>query len=193
MSQPLHEHSPAPLSVPELLRKIEAGWAPEYLYFWGHHAEPGEPAGKHVLSQWRECAFEIDGIRYPSAEHYMMAEKARMFGDDDTLARILAAPHPGDAKAWGRRVRNFARAQWEAGCFDIVVRGNLAKFGQNAELRTYLDSTGEQVLVEASPEDRIWGVGLAVDDPRIQNPAHWRGLNLLGFALMKVRATLRAG
>jgi hypothetical protein len=89
-------------------------------------------------------------------------------------------------------VKGFADAEWVTGRFDIVVRGNLAKFGKNAELRIYLVNTGGQVLVEASPVDRIWGAGLAADDPRVQNPEQWPGINLLGFALMKVRAMLRA-
>ncbi len=174
------------------MQNIEAGGTPHIFFFWGHQAKSGETVSKQVFSQWWACGFEIDEIRYPTAEHYMMAEKARMFGDGETLSLILEAPGPDAAKVLGRRVKGFDEAQWSAGCFDIVVRGNLAKFGQNAELRAYLAGTGEQVLVEASPLDRIWGVGLAADDPRARNPQQWRGLNLLGFALMKVRAMLRA-
>lgn len=184
--------SGTPLSVESLLREIEAGWTPEYLLFWDHKPKAGEAVGKHVLSQWWACDFEADGTLYPTAEHYMMAEKARMFGDAKTLFLILEAPGPDAAKVLGRRVKGFDEAKWSGGRFDIVVRGNLAKFGQNAELRAYLAGTGEQVLVEASPMDRIWGVGLAAADPRAQNPQQWRGANLLGFALMKVRAKLRA-
>lgn len=138
------------------------------------------------------AAFEIDGIRYPSAEHYMMAEKARLFGDDDALRRILVAASPGAAKALGRRVKNFVAAEWDAASFDAVARGNIAKFGQDEGLRAYLQNTGRRVLVEASPVDRIWGIGLAVDDPRAENPEQWRGSNLLGFALMKARDVLNA-
>ena len=191
MSQDRRDYFKAPLSVAELVREIEAGWTPRYLCFWGHRAKSGQTAGKHVLSQWWERDFEIGGIRYPSAEHYMMAEKARMFGDGETSSLILEASSPG-RQGIGRRVRGFADAEWAAGRFDIVVRGNLAKFGQNAELRTYLVNTGGQVLVEASPVDRIWGAGLAADDPRVQTPEQWPGMNLLGFALMKVRTMLCA-
>jgi ribA/ribD-fused uncharacterized protein len=181
-----------PLNVPELLRRIGAGWSPKYVFFWGHKDKSGAPAGKHVLSQWRPSEFEIDGVRYPTAEHYMMAEKARLFGDQRALERILAAPGPGAAKAIGRQVRNFSSERWDAACFDIVARGNIAKFGQNPLLHDYLFETGDKVLVEASPIDRIWGIGLAADDPQAQNPAGWRGANLLGFALMKARAALWA-
>lgn len=181
-----------PLDVPALLRRIEAGWRPEYLYFWGHQAYVGEKAGKHTLSQWWESDFEIGGIRYATAEHYMMAEKARLFGDGEILPEIVGAPSPAAAKALGRKVKDFALPEWEAHRFDIVVRGNIAKFSQNADLRAYLLNTGEQVLVEASPVDPVWGVSLAEGDPRLERPEQWRGLNLLGFALMKARAALRA-
>ncbi len=190
MNQKLPRAFDPPLSVAALLREIEAGWSPKYVYFWGDRAKSGEAVGKHVLSQWWECGFQIGGVCYPSAEHYMMAEKARMFGDLVALARILEAPSPGAAKALGRKVRNFGVEEWDAACFDIVVSGNVAKFGQNGDLRTYLLNTGEKVLVEASPIDPIWGISLAAEDPRAQDPEQWRGRNLLGFALMKARAIL---
>ena len=95
------------------------------------------------------------------------------------------------AKKLGRQVRNFDHARWEAARFDIVVRGNTAKFVQNEPLQSFLFGTGRRVLVEASPVDRIWGIGLAADDPRAMHPEQWRGLNLLGFALMAVRDVLQ--
>jgi predicted NAD-dependent protein-ADP-ribosyltransferase YbiA (DUF1768 family) len=94
MNQNWRGASGAPLSVEALLREIEAGATPQYLFFWGHQAKSGETVGKHVLSQWWEAEFEIGAIRYPTAEHYMMAEKARMFGDGATLSLILEAPGP---------------------------------------------------------------------------------------------------
>jgi len=181
-----------PRNTAELLQMIEAGWLPKYLCFWGHRAKSGGSIGKHVLSQWWNCRFEIDGITYLSAEHYMMAEKARLFTDDDALRHILQAASPGAAKAFGREVRNFDDAAWEEARFDIVVRGNFGKFGQNEALRDYLLTTGEKVLVEASPVDSIWGIGLAADDPRAEDPTQWQGANLLGFALMQVRAMVRS-
>jgi len=168
---------------------IAAGRRPEFLFFWGHKARP-ENLGKHVLSQWWPATFTVEGQRYPTAEHYMMAEKARLFGDGDIEARILAATDPGAAKALGRKVRGFDPARWERHCLDIVIRGNAAKFGQNPELGGWLRKTGDAVLVEASPVDPVWGIGLAADDPRAQEPDLWPGTNLLGFALMRVRAAL---
>lgn len=165
----------------------------DFVFFWGHQPPRGGGVGPSCLSQWWPSPFSVDGIAYPTAEHWMMAEKARLFGDADVEARVLAAGTPKAAKALGREVRPFDSARWERERFDVVVRGNLAKFGQSAQLARYLDGTGDAVLVEASPVDRIWGIGLAEDDPRARRPGEWRGLNLLGFALMEVRARLRAG
>ena len=145
------------------------------------------------MSQWWEAAFSEDGKVFGSAEHYMMAHKAWLFGDAETAARILAAAHPGEAKALGRKVRGFGEAVWAAHRFEIVVRGNIAKFGQNSELRDFLLSTRDRVLVEASPRDPVWGIGLAASDERAASPATWRGLNLLGFALMTALDALAAG
>ncbi len=121
----------------------------------------------------------------------MMWGKAMLFGDTEIAGRVLAAGHPKHAKDLGRKVHGFHRIIWEAKRFDIVVTGNVAKFGQHQDLREYLLGTGNRVLMVASPVDRIWGIGLAANDPRAENPAWWRGLNLLGFALMAVRDELR--
>ncbi|AHJ99773.1 NADAR family protein [Hymenobacter swuensis] len=179
---------PAIRSVETLLRHLAAGSTPKYLYFWGHTGR-GE-LGKEVFSQWYPAAFELDGDTYATAEHYMMAEKARLFNDEATRQAILQAPHPDVAKRLGRQVQNFEEARWDAARFEIVVRGNAAKFGQHPALLNYLRATGSRVLVEASPVDAIWGIGLAQDHPQAADPATWRGLNLLGFALMAVRDTL---
>ncbi len=103
----------------------------------------------------------------------------------------MAAGHPKQAKDLGRRVAGFEEEAWAAARFDLVVRGNLAKFGEHADLRGFLLGTGERVLVEASPMDRVWGIGMAADDERAGRPEMWQGLNLLGFALMEVRHALR--
>ncbi|MCB1515203.1 MAG: NADAR family protein [Hyphomicrobiaceae bacterium] len=178
-------------NLASLIAEIEAQRTFKYVYFWGDKG-PADQAGPFVLSQWRvPASFTLDGITYPTAEHYMMAEKARLFGDEATRAKVLAASSPGAAKALGREVSGFDDAVWEHHRFDIVVAGSTAKFAQNPALRTYLLETGSKVLVEAAPNDTVWGVGLARDDERILDPRTWRGLNLLGFALMKARAALR--
>jgi ribA/ribD-fused uncharacterized protein len=120
----------------------------------------------------------------------MMAEKAALFGDEATRAKVLLAPNPGAAKALGRQISDFDEAVWTENRFSIVVRANEAKFAQNTELGQFLKQTGSRVLVEASPVDRIWGVGLAQDDEKVNDPNLWQGLNLLGFALMHVRNNL---
>jgi ribA/ribD-fused uncharacterized protein len=172
-----------------LRRAIAEGLRVQFLFFWGHTSK-GDGLGPHVLSQWWPATFEIGDDVYSSAEQYMMAEKARLFGDDAARSAILATSDPRKAKAIGRRVANFEAHIWEENRFSIVVRGNYAKFGQNGALRRYLLETGRRVLVEASPFDSIWGIGLRANDPKAEKPAEWAGLNLLGFALMSVRTAL---
>ncbi|WP_372446820.1 NADAR family protein [Microbispora oryzae] len=179
-----------PRSVEEAVAAERSGRTLRYLYFWGHRPARDGGAGPGCLSQWWPVAFTEDGHTFASAEHYMMAHKAWLFGDARTAEQILAADHPGEAKKLGRAVRDFDEQAWNARRFDIVVRGNIAKFGQNAELRRYLLATGKRVLVEASPYDRIWGIGLTAGDERAATPATWQGLNLLGFALMAARDAL---
>lgn len=180
-----------PDNLAALQAQAAAGVPLNYLLFWGHRPARDGSVGKSCFSQWYEAAFETQGQRYATAEHYMMAAKARLFGDTEAAAQIVAAPNPGAAKALGRKIRNFDEAKWLANRDTIVEAANLAKFSQNVGLRDFLLATGEQVLVEASPIDAIWGIGLAADDPRATDPAQWPGLNLLGFALMRVRARLR--
>jgi ribA/ribD-fused uncharacterized protein len=180
-------------SLEDLLRAVRGGLRPEYLFFWGHRPLPNGEVGKSCFSQWWVAPFKVGGIDYPTAEHFMMAEKARLFGDEDARAQILKAQSPKDAKELGRKVKHFDEEVWGEARFRLVVDGNLAKFSQNPELGKYLSGTGEKVLVEASPADRIWGIGLAADDERATNPEQWRGLNLLGFALMEVRRRLQGG
>jgi ribA/ribD-fused uncharacterized protein len=164
----------------------------KYLFFWGHQPERDGGIGKGCLSQWWPCSFSVDGQDFPSAEHYMMWRKALLFGDTSVAERVLTARTPGEAKALGREVSGFSDAEWVSARLEIVVEGNLAKFGQDPALRSYLLGTGSRVLVEASPQDRVWGIGLVASDPRAAAPAQWLGLNLLGEALMEVRSRLAA-
>jgi ribA/ribD-fused uncharacterized protein len=174
-----------------LLCAAEAAGQPiDVLAFWGHKPDPDGSVGRGCLSQWWPQPFTVDGVLYPSAEHWMMAGKARLFGDADGLAAVLAASSPGAAKAAGRTVRGFDESRWRDVRYDLVVEGNLAKFGQNADLGHYLRTTGQKVLVEASPYDVIWGIGMARTHEDVGRPTRWRGMNLLGFALMDVRDRL---
>lgn len=172
----------------DLRSRFNAGEKLKYVFFWGH--QPGKSGiTAACFSQWYSAPFVVGGQRYPTAEHFMMAEKAALFGDNQTREQVLQAASPGEAKALGRQVRGFDEATWVENRFSIVVRANAAKFAQNHELREFLHQTGSRVLVEASPVDRIWGIGLAQDSEKVNNPNLWRGLNLLGFALMQVRDT----
>lgn len=177
-------------SVESLLERLSAGERLRFLYFWGHRPRADGVVSAACFSQWYHAPFHVDGRRYATAEHWMMAEKARLFVDEAALERVLAKEDPAAAKAAGRGVLGFDEAMWRRHRFEIVIRGNQAKFAQHAGLRAFLAGTGDRVLVEASPVDAIWGIGLAADDPRAQDPARWLGLNLLGFALMQVRETL---
>lgn len=160
-----------------------------FIYFWGHH-EKGEKVTKACFSQWYTSYFIIDGIRYNCAEQYMMAEKARVFCDEETRKKILQATEPDVIKQLGREVRNFDAEKWDAVSGDVVVRGNIAKFGQNEELRKFLLATENKVLVEASPYDKIWGIGMKQAEAEKAYPHIWKGTNKLGFALMEVRDVL---
>jgi ribA/ribD-fused uncharacterized protein len=181
-----------PLTLTELQTRAAAGESFDYLCFWGHRRRADAAVSASCFSQWYPTRFEVDAVAYASAEHFMMAEKARLFDDAATRAKILAAPTPDDAKRLGRQVANYDDARWAARRFDAVVRGNLAKFAADDALRRFLLGTASRVLVEASPIDTVWGIGLAAEDPRAADPAQWQGLNLLGFALMVVRGRLAA-
>ncbi len=173
----------------ELVDYINHGNKVKYIFFWGHQ-KPKSGVTKSCLSQWYESSFDIGGITYQTAEHYMMAEKARLFRDKESELKVIKAKNPGEAKKVGRSVNNFNEGLWRQHRFNIVIKGNTAKFKQNPELKEFLITTGNRVLVEASPVDRIWGIGMASDHPSVENPNLWKGLNLLGFALMEVRSQL---
>jgi ribA/ribD-fused uncharacterized protein len=146
---------------------------------------------KSCFSQWYPSAFEVDGINYKTAEHWMMAKKAVLFNDNEVLEKILQAQKAAVAKTLGREIRNFDPAVWDASAYSIVIEGNRHKFSQHESFKTFLLKTGNKVIVEASPADAIWGIGLAQDASDAGNPSKWRGTNLLGFALMEVRDLLK--
>ncbi|MEM7163460.1 MAG: NADAR family protein, partial [Bacteroidota bacterium] len=133
---------------------------------------------------------EYNGETYQTAEHWMMVRKAELFNDLEKRAEILSAETPGKAKAKGREVRGFNQRVWNEERMSIVINGNVLKFLKNKDLCQFLLNTQERILVEASPVDPIWGIGLAQDNPATLNPYEWKGTNLLGFALMEVRRRL---
>ncbi|SHO57539.1 NADAR family protein [Vibrio quintilis] len=168
---------------------IAKGGHPKFVFFWGHQkAKSG--ISHSCFSQWYGAPFEDDGMQFKTAEHYMMYHKAMLFGCPEIGQQILASAHPNEAKQLGRKVTGFDEAIWNEKRFEIVVSANRLKFSQNPELKAFLLGTGKRILVEASPVDKIWGIGLAADHELAPIPAKWKGLNLLGYALMVVRDEL---
>lgn len=161
----------------------------KYLFFWGHH--PKKEIDKSCFSQWWTSSFQIDIHDYCCMEQYMMAEKARLFEDNEIRKQILNESDPKAIKALGRKVCNFDPVIWDKYKYSIVLNGNYAKFIQNEELLRFLLNTGDKILVEASPYDKVWGIGMQESDPRTLDPSAWKGDNLLGFALTEVREELK--
>lgn len=162
----------------------------KFLFFWGHLLRQKGVLDSAIFSQWFPAEFVVENVKYPTAEHYMMAEKARLFEQETMVEKIISAKSPAQAKELGRKILNFDENRWKKHRFEIVFRGNLAKFSQNKDLGDYLLQTKKRILAEASPVDIIWGIGFEATHPKAENPLLWRGENLLGFALMQVRDEL---
>lgn len=173
-----------------LKQQINKGVLVDYLFFWGHKQKNPNEVDKSCFSQWFPSTFVVAGIEYPTAEHWMMVHKAKLFKDDEALAEMLITAKPGAVKALGRKVKNFDKGIWNANAYNIVVEGNYHKFIQNEAFKTFLLNTGNKVIVEASPRDFIWGICLGQDRKEAQHPDTWRGTNWLGFALMEARDKL---
>jgi len=159
----------------------------KFTFFW-----------KGPLSQWKKSPFVLDNIEYNCAEQYMMASKALLFKDEDIFKSIMKLKSPKTHQKLGREVCNFDNKIWQENelngfprCCNIVWRGNMAKFSQNKHLLDELFSTLGTCLVEASPYDNIWGVGLCADNQLIKSDKNWTGLNWLGKVLNSVRDSLK--
>lgn len=153
----------------------------KYVFFYG-----GE------FSQWFPCIFiDENGLLFNCAEQYMMYKKAMLFGDVDAANRIMATNQPSKQKFIGRCVQNFDKEVWELHARDYVAWGNFYKFIQNQDLLKVLKSTDGKLLVEASPDDTIWGVGLGVHDKRVDDPKNWQGTNWLGEVITGVRERIK--
>jgi ribA/ribD-fused uncharacterized protein len=158
----------------------------DFLFFWGN--DPSRP-----FSQWYPSPFDVGDLHFPTAEHWMMVQKALFFKDEEHVNAILKNPSPDAAKRMGRLVRNFDLKKWDEVKFDIVVQGSILKFKSDEYLKERLLGTGDKVLVEASPSDDIWGIKMGVENPDISDPTKWQGENLLGYALMEARDEIRGG
>lgn len=171
-------------------RIVKGNPSVDIIYFWGHTPNPKKMTAA-CFSQWYDCTFVVDGVNYHTTEQYMMASKARLFGDDEVCSEIMSADNPYAYKKLGRKIRGFDQAIWDANKYDIVVAGNKAKFGQNPDIKEFLLSTGDAILAEASPYDKIWGIGLDREQAMKGSVNDWNGENLLGCALMDVRDWLK--
>lgn len=174
-----------------LIHEFACGRKRGMCLFWGHTPEEDGTINKSCLSQWWMEDFYTMADAYLCMEQYMMAGKAQLFGDEEVRKEILACSDPKQIKALGRKVHGFDHNIWDRFKYTIVLNGNWCKFSQNRELREFLLSTGDDVLVEASPYDNIWGIRLSANSPEAKDPAKWRGENLLGFALMEVRDEIK--
>jgi ribA/ribD-fused uncharacterized protein len=142
-------------------------------------------------SQWTHSPFTLDKKRYNCAEQWMIILRARLFKDDRALKMIMSTTNPADQKRWGREVQGFDANRWSSVCYNIVVRGSLEKYRQNEDLCEKLLATGNLTMVEASPKDKIWGIGLDKNHKDATKPGRWLGKNLLGKALDQARAQIR--
>lgn len=160
----------------------------DFIFFWKPKVGVVDSS---CMGQWQPSDFQVDTDSYSCTEQYMMAEKARLFEDEAVLLEIMNTSDPKAMKALGKKVKNFEQEVWNKAKYSIVLNGNYHKFNQNEEMRKYLLATEDKILVEASPLDTIWGIGLSENNEKANNPNTWRGQNLLGFALMEVRDDLR--
>ena len=176
-------------SIEWLKSLIDEGETPKYIYFWGHTSK--SEVGKQCFSQWYEKEFTVDKVTYKTAEHWMMAHKARLFKNEDIFEKIINSNSPGEVKSLGRKVKGFDEKIWNENRYKIVVEGNYHKFTQHPKLKEFLVNTNNRIIVEASPVDKIWGIGMAQDHKNIEDVFSWKGENLLGFALMEVRDMIK--
>lgn len=172
------------MDIKEEAPKPPKAKAKNYTFFWHEDEENG------CFSQWFKAPFVIEGITYLTCEQYMMAKKALLFEDMKYYFAIMAADNPKDCKRFGKQVRNFDQEKWDACKEEIIYRANYAKFTQNEILRQKLLDTGDSILAEASPHDKVYGIGLEKSDPDAKNMKAWKGQNLLGNVLMVIRKTL---
>lgn len=162
-------------TINEIKNRYNEGEKLSFSFFYGGY-----------YSQWFPSNFVVNDIKYCNSEQYMMAKKADFFDDNIAYNKIMNETEPYIIKKLGRNVKNFNEDEWDKVKYTIVLTGNYHKFTQNEKFRKYL-LNDYNIIVEASPTDKIWGIGLNEKDLNIENPNTWNGLNLLGFAIMHVR------
>lgn len=140
----------------DMIKKAQEKSKEKFTFFWSG-----------TFSQWAESPFKIDGVAFNTAEQYMMYKKALLFHDYSSAGKIMKEKNPRHQKALGRKVKGFDKDRWERYCKQFVYEANYAKFTQNPHMLTELLETAGTTLVEASPEDKIWGIGLKEGDPKL--------------------------
>ncbi|CAF0855622.1 unnamed protein product [Didymodactylos carnosus] len=163
----------------ELIERVlsKADKSETYTYFWKTESP---------FSNFHPCTVSVDNLKFSCTEQYMMYNKAILFDDKIIAAEIINAHSPRAMKALGRKVSNFNPDIWLENRSKIVSNGNYLKFTQNEHLKKALLEQHGKILVEASPNDQIWGIGMDQSNPRVANRSEWKGLNLLGFILTDI-------
>ena len=178
-------------NLEKLRKEYNAGEKLKFLFFWGHQPSKDGSISKSFFSQWWKSDFLENMDLYCCTEQYMMAGKAKLFNDEEVFEEIMKCKDPKKIKSLGRKVKNFDEEKWNKAKIDIVFKGNYLKFTQNKDLKEFLLSTGNRIIVEASPYDAVWGIKMSEKDEFVNNPLKWKGENLLGFILMEVRDKIR--
>jgi ribA/ribD-fused uncharacterized protein len=156
----------------------------DFVFFWGSSSP---------FSNWYPSPFIHDDVDYNCSEQFMMAAKAKLFDDPQSLKKIMNTNSPREQKAYGRMIKNFNQDWWMLNCIDIMVPALVNKFLQNPDCRDAMANTGTKEIVEASPVDAVWGIGLSASNPLAWEKETWQGKNLLGVCLMRTRAILPNG
>ena len=173
---------------------VDDGVTSTMIGFWGIKRKP---EWTRTFSNFYPCEITLDGNLYSCSEQVYMHEKAVFFHDDDTATKLLEPGlSPGKYKRLGRLVQGYDDDKWAQVRYDAMLTAVGAKYRQNPTLRSILIATGDRTLVECSPFDTVWGIGLGThdesgnSDDRWTHPEQWRGENLLGRALMETRVAV---
>ena len=145
-----------------------------------------------VFSNWNLGAFTVEGRTFNCAEQFMMFTKATLFGDLQTADQIMVESNPRKQKALGRQIQGYVDTVWQSQAEDLMFPGLFAKFTQDPDRKAAFLATDNTLLVEASPDDVVWGIGLEESDPRCLDPKEWLGQNKLGRVLTRVREAIKA-
>jgi len=186
-SEPKAEEKKEPVRRKRIVKAKEPAAAlPEILFFFSK-----EPENKE-FSNFYETEFELDAVKYKSAEHAFEAVKAKTFGDEEMFEKILKAKSAQSAKSFGNKVKDFKEDTWKEKQDEVMKTVLRAKFTQNLELRKKLLDTEDKVLANADSRDKYWGIGTSANTSMAKDPKKWKGENKLGVMLMELRTTIRA-